>query len=75
MAHHVYDQQGHLLAEPDGDTGAVIKQYIRLDDTPLAVSDIEDGSDVHEARWISSRPSAAIPNCSNWPMTAIPARS
>jgi RHS repeat-associated protein len=44
--HYIYDQQGHLLAEHNGDTGAVIKQYIWLDDTPLAVIDKSSGTEV-----------------------------
>lgn len=44
--HYVFDQQGHLLAEHNGDTGAVIKQYIWLDDAPLAVIDKSSGAEV-----------------------------
>jgi RHS repeat-associated protein len=44
--HYIYDQQGHLLAEHNGSTGAVIKQYIWLDDMPLAVIDNSSGMDV-----------------------------
>lgn len=44
--HYIFDQQGHLLAEHNGDTGAVIKQYIWLDDMPLAVIDKSSGTEV-----------------------------
>lgn len=44
--HYIFDQQGHLLAEHNGDTGAVIKQYIWLDDAPLAVIDKSSGTEV-----------------------------
>ncbi|PVM88847.1 hypothetical protein DDF67_12675 [Caulobacter endophyticus] len=42
--HYVFDLQGHLLAEHDGNTGAVIKEYVWLDDAPLAVIDHSTGS-------------------------------
>ena len=37
--HFVYDQAGHLLAESDGATGDVLKEYIWLGDTPVALID------------------------------------
>lgn len=43
--HYIFDLQGHLIAEHNGDTGAVIKQYIWLDDTPLAVLDKSSGTE------------------------------
>jgi len=43
--HYIFDLEGHLIAEHNGDTGAVIKQYIWLDDTPLAVIDKSSGAE------------------------------
>lgn len=37
--HYIFDQSGHLLAEHNGYTGAVLREYIWLDDKPLAVID------------------------------------
>jgi RHS repeat-associated protein len=34
--HYVYDRAGHLIAEAD-DTGATLREYVWLDDMPLAV--------------------------------------
>ncbi|WP_374657411.1 RHS repeat domain-containing protein [Phenylobacterium sp.] len=44
--HYIHDQQGHLIAEHNGDTGAAIKQYVWLDDMLLAVIDSSSGSEV-----------------------------
>jgi RHS repeat-associated protein len=38
-SHYIFDPQGHLLAEHDGSSGAVLKEYIWLDDLPVAVID------------------------------------
>ena len=40
---YVYDRGGHLLAEHDGSTGAVVKEYVWIDDMPLAVVDYSSG--------------------------------
>ncbi|HYD46949.1 MAG TPA: RHS repeat-associated core domain-containing protein, partial [Terriglobales bacterium] len=37
--HFVYDAAGHLIAESDGATGDVLKEYIWLGDTPVALID------------------------------------
>jgi RHS repeat-associated protein len=37
--HYVFDPAGHLLAEHDGATGAVQREYVWLDDMPLAMID------------------------------------
>ena len=42
--HYVFDTAGHLLAEQNGSTGAVIKEYVWLDDMPLAVIDSSSGT-------------------------------
>jgi hypothetical protein len=43
--HYIFDLDGHLLAEHNGDTGAVIKEYIWLDDMPIAVVDRSSGAE------------------------------
>ena len=35
--HYVYDQQGQLIAEADAVTGATVREYIWLNDMPVAV--------------------------------------
>lgn len=35
--HYIFDPSGHLLAEHDGSTGALIREYVWLDDMPLAL--------------------------------------
>lgn len=42
---YIFDLAGHLIAEHNGDSGAVIKQYIWLDDMPLAVIDKSSGTE------------------------------
>lgn len=37
--HYIYDRLGHLLAEANGLTGATLKEYIWLDDLPVAMVD------------------------------------
>ncbi|HYD50732.1 MAG TPA: hypothetical protein VEB21_20415, partial [Terriglobales bacterium] len=37
--HFIYDQAGHLIAETEGATGDVAKEYIWLGDTPVALVD------------------------------------
>lgn len=37
--HYVFDPEGHLLAEHDGATGAVVHEYVWLDDRVIAVID------------------------------------
>lgn len=44
--HYIFDQDGHLLAEHNGYTGAVLREYIWLDDKPLAVIDSTGSSKV-----------------------------
>jgi RHS repeat-associated protein len=42
--HYVYDLAGHLIAEAS-DTGATVREYVWLDDTPLAVvADVDTAS-------------------------------
>jgi RHS repeat-associated protein len=41
---YVFDEDGHLLAEHDGATGAVLKEYVWLGDTPVAVIDSTSGA-------------------------------
>ena len=43
---YVFDLEGRLLAEHDGAGGAVVKEYVWLDDMPLAVIDRASGSPV-----------------------------
>lgn len=42
--HYVFDTAGHVLAEYNAATGAVIKEYIWLDDMPLAMIDSSTGT-------------------------------
>jgi len=60
--HYLYDLSGHLLVEA-GDTGQTLREYIWLDDMPLAVvSDVNTGSPNHRAASMcaaASRPPAA----------------
>ena len=35
--HYIHDLQGHVIAEADGSTGAITREYIWLDDLPTAV--------------------------------------
>ncbi len=44
QSHYVYDLQGHLIAEHDGATGAVVREYVWLDDTPVAMIDSSSGT-------------------------------
>lgn len=44
--HYIFDEQGHLLAEHDGSTGVVLREYVWIDDTPIAVIDSTSGSPV-----------------------------
>jgi RHS repeat-associated protein len=37
---YVYDQEGHLLAEHDAVSGAVRREYVWIDDLPIALADI-----------------------------------
>jgi RHS repeat-associated protein len=39
QTHYIFDEAGHLLAEHNGATGAVLREYVWLDDTPLAMID------------------------------------
>ncbi|WP_293381809.1 DUF5675 family protein [Phenylobacterium sp.] len=36
---YIFDEAGHLLAEHDGATGAVMREYVWLDDMPVAMID------------------------------------
>jgi YD repeat-containing protein len=38
-SHYVYDLDGHLIAEADALTGATIREYLWLDDRPVAIVD------------------------------------
>lgn len=44
QTHYIFDSQGHLLAEHDGATGNVIREYVWLDDVPIAVIDSSSGT-------------------------------
>ena len=44
--HYIFDQGGHLIAEHNGNTGAVIREYIWIDDMPVAVIDKSSGTAV-----------------------------
>jgi RHS repeat-associated protein len=37
--HYVYDGDGHLITEADAATGAILREYLWLDDLPVAVID------------------------------------
>lgn len=37
--HYIFDEAGHLLAEHNGATGAVLREYVWLDDMPVALID------------------------------------
>jgi len=39
QTHYIFDEAGHLIAEHDGTTGAVRREYVWLDDTPVAMID------------------------------------
>ncbi|HEX3365538.1 RHS repeat-associated core domain-containing protein [Phenylobacterium sp.] len=39
QTHYIFDEAGHLLAEHNGATGAVLREYIWLDDMPVAMID------------------------------------
>ena len=41
---YVFDLNGHLLAEHDGGTGKVLKEYVWIDDMPVAVVDSSSGT-------------------------------
>jgi RHS repeat-associated protein len=44
QSHYVFDLQGHLLAEHDGSNGAVVREYVWLDDKPIAMIDVSTGT-------------------------------
>jgi len=46
LIHYIYDRDDHLIAEHNGNTGAVIREYIWLGLTPLAVIDYTLGNPV-----------------------------
>jgi RHS repeat-associated protein len=47
-SHYLYDAQGHLIAEADGSSGAILREYIWLDDMPIAVIDtVADGAPLY----------------------------
>jgi RHS repeat-associated protein len=39
QTHYIFDEAGHLIAEHDGATGNVLREYVWLDDTPIAMID------------------------------------
>ena len=41
--HYLFDGDGRLLAEHDADTGTAVREYVWLDDTPLALIDRDAG--------------------------------
>jgi RHS repeat-associated protein len=44
QSHYVFDPDGRLLAEHDGATGAVVREYVWLDDQPIAMIDSSTGT-------------------------------
>jgi RHS repeat-associated protein len=47
-SHYLYDAQGHLIAEADGSSGAILREYIWLDDMPIAIIDtVADGAPLY----------------------------
>jgi len=44
QTHYIFDHQGHLLAEHDGSTGSVVREYVWLDDMPVAMIDSSPGT-------------------------------
>jgi RHS repeat-associated protein len=42
--HYIFDPDGRLLAEHDATTGDVLREYVWLDDMPLAIIDYSGGS-------------------------------
>ena len=44
QTHYIFDHQGHLLAEHDGSTGSVVREYVWLDDMPVAMIDSSSGT-------------------------------
>jgi RHS repeat-associated protein len=44
QTHYIFDADGHLIAEHDGATGAVLREYVWLDDTPVAMIDSSSGT-------------------------------
>jgi len=44
QTHYIFDEDGRLLAEHDGATGAVVREYVWLDDEPLAMIDSSSGT-------------------------------
>jgi RHS repeat-associated protein len=44
--HYVFDPAGHLLADYNGATGAVLKEYVWIGDRPVAVIDSTSGQPV-----------------------------
>lgn len=38
-SHYVFDRRGHLLAEHNGSTAAVVREYVWVDDLPIAMID------------------------------------
>lgn len=44
QTHYIFDEQGHLLAEHDGSTGAVLREYVWLGDTPVVMIDSTSGT-------------------------------
>jgi RHS repeat-associated protein len=44
QSHYVFDPDGHLLAEHDGTTGAVVREYVWLDDMVVAVIESSTGT-------------------------------
>lgn len=42
--HYVFDPDGHLLAEHDGSTGAVVREFVWLDDAVVAVIESSTGT-------------------------------
>jgi len=44
QTHYIFDEDGRLVAEHDGATGAVVREYVWLDDEPVAMIDSSSGT-------------------------------
>jgi hypothetical protein len=42
--HYVFDPDDHLLGDYNGNTGAALKEYVWIDDLPIAVVDSTSGA-------------------------------
>jgi hypothetical protein len=44
QSHYIFDPAGHLIAEHDGATNAVVREYVWLGDEPIAMIDSSTGT-------------------------------